>query len=397
MKKIVIGLLAVCTTFTCMCTSSTVKAIDFSKKESYYIKLCSSSSLTTSNKSVCEEFNRYLSKKNAQLKKDIKETQSDLADTKNDISSVSNELASISKKISSKENEISYIETSIKNIQNNITKKEKEMEERLYAMQTYYNSNSFIDFIFGSSSFTDFFSRLNSVNDITSYEKELVKELTSQKKQLSQQKTTLVNAKASLQSEKNSANAMRDKLLDLKIAQQNSIASAQNESKKVSAAQAKIDAALDALISNAPSGGTSGSLVPGSSAVGNAVASAALSKLGSRYWWGKQGPTYFDCSGLVYWAHRQAGVSMGRTTAAGYSRSGKGVSYSQLQAGDVITFNYGSGVAHIGIYIGGGKMVHASGKGSGTVGQYADQCVKVASIGPGTYWSKYTYNYRRLY
>lgn len=59
---------------------------------------------------------------------------------------------------------------------------------------------------------------------------------------------------------------------------------------------------------------------------------------------------------------------------------GKSVNYSNLQIGDVITFNYGSGVAHIGIYIGNGQMIHASGDGSGTTGQYADQCVKITSI-----------------
>ena len=103
-------------------------------------------------------------------------------------------------------------------------------------------------------------------------------------------------------------------------------------------------------------------------ALGVKIANYALAKQGSRYYWGASGPTYFDCSGLVYWAHKQAGVRIGRTTAAGYAGSGKSVSYNNLQIGDVITFNYGRGVAHIGIYIGNGRMVHASGKGSETVG-----------------------------
>ena len=78
-----------------------------------------------------------------------------------------------------------------------------------------------------------------------------------------------------------------------------------------------------------------------------------------------------------------------------YSRSGKAISKSQLQPGDVITFSYGSGVAHIGIYIGGGSFVHAAGNGSGTVGQYPNQCVKTASL--SGYWENHAYNYRRLY
>ena len=121
-------------------------------------------------------------------------------------------------------------------------------------------------------------------------------------------------------------------------------------------------------------------------ALGVKIANYALAKQGSRYYWGASGPTYFDCSGLVYWAHKQAGVRIGRTTAAGYAGSGKSVSYNNLQIGDVITFNYGRGVAHIGIYIGNGRMVHASGKGSETVGQDPNQCVKVTSIAPGSYF-----------
>ena len=132
-------------------------------------------------------------------------------------------------------------------------------------------------------------------------------------------------------------------------------------------------------------------------ALGVKIANYALAKQGSRYYWGASGPTYFDCSGLVYWAHKQAGVRIGRTTAAGYAGSGKSVSYNNLQIGDVITFNYGSGVAHIGIYIGNGRMVHASGKGSETVGQDPNQCVKVTSIAPGSYFYNYIYNCRRLY
>lgn len=139
------------------------------------------------------------------------------------------------------------------------------------------------------------------------------------------------------------------------------------------------------------------SITESNDALGVKIANYALAKQGSRYYWGASGPTYFDCSGLVYWAHKQAGVRIGRTTAAGYAGSGKSVSYNNLQIGDVITFNYGRGVAHIGIYIGNGRMVHASGKGSETVGQDPNQCVKVTSIAPGSYFYNYIYNCRRLY
>lgn len=396
MKKIVISFVTICSFLAMTFYASPVYAIDFSKNEAKYIKLCSSSSLTNSNKKTCEDFNEYLSKKNSELKKEISETKKDLSETNDNIDEVSSKIKSLDSDISSKESEINYLLSSIKKIENNIKKKEQQMQERLYVMQSQYNSNQLIDFLFGAEDFTDFFSRLTSINDITSYEKELVDELTKQKKSLDTQKASLLNAKAALQSQKNSQVALQDKLIDLKVSQQTTIKDNQNESNKVSAAQKKIDAALASLMTQAPSGGGGGgSYVAGSSAVGNAVAQKALAKKGARYWWGAQGPNYFDCSGLVYWAHNQAGVRLGRTTAAGYSRSGKAVTRATLQAGDVITFSYGSGVAHIGIYIGGGSFVHAAGVGSTTVGQYPDQCVKVASL--SGYWERYVYNYRRLY
>ena len=407
MKKTLLCFLAICSILSITIIANSVNAIDFSKNEEKYIKLCSSSSLTNANKETCEQFNAYLSKKNKELKNEISETQKELTQTKSNINEVTNKINSLDSDIASKEAEINYLLSSITKIEKNIKKKEELMRERLYVMQTTYNSNWIIDVLFGAEDFSTFFSRLNSINDITAYEKDLIKDLTKQKASLDSQKATLENAKATLQQQKKSQLALQDQLIDLKIAQQNTIAENQEESKKITAEQKKIDAALESLISRAPSGG-GGSYVPGSSKVGNAIAQKALTKLGSRYWWGAPGggygdpcglrspsANYFDCSGLVAWAHIQCGVEVGRKTAAGYSASGKAVSRSELQAGDVITFNYGSGVQHIGIYIGGGNFVHAAGYGSSTRGQYPNQCVKTASL--AGYWEKYVYNYRRLY
>ena len=395
MKKLILGVLAVCSIFAMTLSYNPIKAADFEGNEDKYIKLCSSN-LTSGNKKTCQEFNEYLSKKNSDLKKEIKETKKELNETNDNIDEVSAKVKTLNAQISAKESEIDYLLASITKIENNIKKKEKQMQDRLYVMQTTYNSNWMVDFLFGAEDFTSFFSRLTSINDITAYEKELVKELSDQKESLDKQKETLLNAKASLQAQKNSQIALQEKLESLKATQQNEIKENQKESNKVSAAQKKIDDALTQLMSQAPSGGGGGgSYVAGSSEAGNAIAQKALTRLGKRYWWGANGPNYFDCSGLVYWAHNEAGVKLGRTTAAGYSRYGKGISKSQLQAGDVITFSYGSGVAHIGIYIGGGSFVHAAGQGSGTVGQYPNQCVKTAQL--AGYWERYVYNYRRLY
>lgn len=395
MKKLGISFLAFCSLFAMSLFPIDVHATDFEGQEDKYIKICSSN-LTNSNKKVCQEFNKYLKEKNQDLKEEIQDTKDDLSETNDNIEEVSKKIETLNSQIDEKNKEIDYMLKSIEKIKKDIAKKEEQMRERLYVMQTTYNSNWVLDFLFGSEDFSTFFSRIGSVNDITAYEKELVEELTQQKQNLDTQQKSLETAKENLESQKKSHEALQEKYIELKTAQQEKIKDSQQESKEVSSAQKKIDAALSELISRAPSGGGGGgSYVPGDSAVGNAIAQKALTRLGCRYWWGANGPNYFDCSGLVYWAYNQAGVSLGRTTAAGYAGSGKAISRSELQPGDVITFSYGSGVAHIGIYIGGGSFVHASGEGSGTVGQYPDQCVKTAPL--SGYWERYVYNYRRLY
>lgn len=76
---------------------------------------------------------------------------------------------------------------------------------------------------------------------------------------------------------------------------------------------------------------------------------AALSKVGARYSYGAVGPSSFDCSGLVMWAFRQAGVSLPHSSYAQYGM-GSPVSGSQIQAGDLVFFNTaGSGASDVGI------------------------------------------------
>ncbi len=95
------------------------------------------------------------------------------------------------------------------------------------------------------------------------------------------------------------------------------------------------------------------------------VAATALSRVGSRYVYGASGPNKFDCSGLTSWAYRQNGKSIPRTSGAQFSAS-KRISKSELKTGDLVFFSGttgGRGISHVGIYIGGGRFVHAPSSG----------------------------------
>jgi cell wall-associated NlpC family hydrolase len=83
---------------------------------------------------------------------------------------------------------------------------------------------------------------------------------------------------------------------------------------------------------------------------------AALSRQGLPYVWGAVGPDTFDCSGLMLWAWQQAGIEIPRNSAA---QAGlPEVPLEALQPGDLVTFY--SPVTHVGMYVGDGKVLHAS-------------------------------------
>jgi cell wall-associated NlpC family hydrolase len=100
------------------------------------------------------------------------------------------------------------------------------------------------------------------------------------------------------------------------------------------------------------------------------AASIAMRYLGVPYLWGGATPSGFDCSGLVMYVYAQLGVALPHFAAAQYGL-GTPVPRDQLQPGDLVFFN---GLDHVGIYIGGGQMVHAP---------HTGDVVKIAPLSDG--------------
>jgi cell wall-associated NlpC family hydrolase len=95
--------------------------------------------------------------------------------------------------------------------------------------------------------------------------------------------------------------------------------------------------------------------------LGERAARIALRAVGVPYRWGGSSPASgFDCSGLVYWAYGRLGIKLPHSSYALYGE-GRGVRRSRAKPGDVLVF---SGLGHVGLYVGRGRMVHAPHSGA---------------------------------
>lgn len=431
---------------------SSVKATNFSGKESKYYKLCSSSTLSSGDKKTCKEFNSYLKDQSSNLKDQIADAKKAIEDTQKSVDDIVKSLDSINAQIADNTNKINYVSTAITNTQNEIDTKKEELKARLYSVQSQLNTNMYADYLLGASSFGEFFSRAATLGDLTSYENDLVNEIHAKEEELKAEQATLNSAKEALAVQKQAATKQQaelvakvtgqkaaldatqqqlnqntdsieviaknmadiekaDKLAEVKgvtqavedhpaqqqqpaqqpaskPAQSNTTSNSNSNSNKNT--NTNNQSSSNNATAPAPTPTPSHPATSGNQSKGMAIANTALSKQGSNYVWGASGPNTFDCSGLVWWAHKQNGVNFGRCSTKVLVGMGQSVARGNLQAGDIILFSSNgkaSGVHHVGIYVGGGRMVHAPRTG---------ETVKVVNITSGYYNNQY-YTARRLY
>jgi len=124
-------------------------------------------------------------------------------------------------------------------------------------------------------------------------------------------------------------------------------------------------------------GGGGGEAAPAASSRGARVAQLSRRYLGIPYRWGGSSPsTGFDCSGFVMYLYRKVGVSLPHNAAMQYGH-GRAVSRGNLRPGDLVFFN---GLGHVGIYLGGGRFIHAPSSGD---------VVKISSLSESWYASRW--------
>jgi cell wall-associated NlpC family hydrolase len=121
---------------------------------------------------------------------------------------------------------------------------------------------------------------------------------------------------------------------------------------------------------------------------GEQLAAFALSLRGARYRYGGAAPDGFDCSGLVFYAHRELDLTVPRT-ARDQAEAAERVKPRKLEPGDLVFFKIGSShVNHVGIYIGKHQFVHAPGAGKVvTVNSLDDEFYAETFSSAGRLWS----------
>ena len=121
------------------------------------------------------------------------------------------------------------------------------------------------------------------------------------------------------------------------------------------------------------------------SATAEKIIATAKQYIGVPYVWGGSTPSGFDCSGYVQYVFRLHGITLPRTSKEQFT-VGSWVSKANLKPGDLVYFNTdGSGVSHLGIYIGNNQFIHAS----------SSKGVTITSLS-NSYWAARYYGARRV-
>jgi len=243
-------------------------------------------------------------------------------------------------------------------------KKLAKVQNRMNVVQRHLNTRAnsmyrqgpmgFVDVLLGAESFEEFSVTWDLLKDLNNDDAESVAEL----------KDLRIKAKAAHRELVSKERASKRQVAIMRANERSIRSKLAERKRKLSGLEREI-AALEAAeeaararraASFVSNNGGGRSFPPPTRAPRSEVVSIARKYLGAPYRWAAAGPNAFDCSGLTMFVYRQVGVSLPHSSRAQIG-SGQRVSRSNLAPGDLVFF--GSPIHHVGLYVGGGMMIHA--------------------------------------
>lgn len=339
-----------------------------------------------------------LQAQNDDLLKQVQAANEKSAKLNNEVSNKVLAIQNAEAKIKDSQAKIADFAAQLTKANQEVSKRKSNLKDQLISLQKRagdsVTGNVYFDFILNSDSLTDLVGRsltvsklsqasaeaLQAVKDSEAKVKNLKAAQEANQKNLVATKSQLESDKAKIDGLKADADkAAADAQQTIDANKEKLAAMAADEAAKAEAAQKAVTAVASSTASASStsasssttassnslgSSKTASSQAPasaGSSTVsvsGGSIAGNAAKYLGVPYVYGGTSPAGFDCSGLIYYAAKEAGISLPRTSQA-QSTLGSYVSVSDLQAGDLVFWGGVGSAYHVGVYIGNGQYIHA--------------------------------------
>ncbi len=337
----------------------------------------------------------------SEIQQEIRDQQHNLDQVNENISSMEDEQDILEEEINDLDAELLNMLTSIGILEDDIAVKEEEIaaaqaeydaavateQEQYEAMKIriqymYENGDtSFLSILFAAESMSDLLNKAEYVEQVYEYDRQKLEEYQAFTLQVEALRVNLECEREALNAQKAEMEVQQaylNTLLDQKKAQsadyEVQIAKAKQEAatykakikedeKKIAKLKEEERKKLAAKNASKTTGNTNTATIitnATGSELGKQIANYACQYVGCPYVSGGTSLTNgADCSGFTYRVYADFGYSLPRTSYSQRS-SGTGVDYANAQPGDIVCYE-----GHVGIYIGGGKIVHASTPSSG--------------------------------
>jgi peptidoglycan DL-endopeptidase CwlO len=238
--------------------------------------------------------------------------------------------------------------TEITQAQVDLQKTQDQLNQRLVDIYMAGKLNV-LNVVLGANDFSDLITRVDQWQRIGKQDSELLDQVKTYKQDVSDHKAQLQLELQQQQQDADKAQIAKQKVLSQLSKQQKALKGKESQVAALPPAEALRQAKLAAEAKARQKFLSSRAGI---------VVSTALKYLGVPYVWAASSPSGFDCSGLVKYCYAKVGISLPHSSAMQYTY-GTHVSQSQLKPGDLVFFY--TPIHHVGIYIGNGNMVNATG------------------------------------